>query len=234
MLKERFIKNPVGFIKRAVYKTLIGPLKYRRGNDYNAPQFWYDRFSRYRLDIKGAGDEGLSDEENKRMYEEGGRVFTDLCQKEGFDFSRIKVLEIGCGSGFYTDIFRKLGVKDYTGLDITDVLFPDLTKRYPLFKFIKRDITSDRVDGEFDLVVMIDVIQHIVTEERLSYAMDNVKRCLAPKGVFMVAPVRNVSRKHLFYVRSWSLDDMKKRFPGYTFDELIPFRSGYMLIVRKP
>ena len=143
MLKEswtKFKKHPLDFIKRALYKTIIGPLKYGEGNDYDAHKYWHDRFSKYGLSIKGAGDEGLSVQENEKMYAEAGKVFTDLCRKEGVDFQNVSVLEIGSGTGFYTQIFHDLGVKNYVGIDITDVLFPELRKKFPLFRGLRYNI----------------------------------------------------------------------------------------------
>lgn len=236
MLKDifsRFKTDPLGFIKRALYKTIIGPLKYGKGNDYAAHKYWCDRFSKYGLSLKGAGDEGLSEEENKKMYAEAAKVFTDLCLREGADFQSISVLEIGCGTGFYTHLLHNLGVKSYVGVDITDVLFPELRRKFSQFRFIKKDITSDKIEGKFDLIVMIDVIEHIVNEAKLSFAMENVKKCLSDNGIFIIAPILNTNKRHLFYLRSWSLEDIKRRFSGYVFEELISFRNSHILIIRR-
>ena len=230
---SRFKKDPLGFVKRALYKILIGPIKYGRGNDYDAHRYWRDRFSKYGLSLRGAGDDGLSEEENEKMYVKAAEVFTDLCQRESVDFQSVRVLEIGCGTGFYTQLLCDLGVKSYVGVDITDVLFPELRKKFPQFKFVRKDIASDKIEGKFNLIVMIDVIEHIVKESKLSFAMENVKKCLLDNGVFIVSPIMDVSRRHLFYVRSWSLEDIKRRFPGHIFRELVPFRNNHILIIRK-
>ena len=49
------------------------------------------------------------------------------------------------------------------------------------------DTTSDVLDGSFNVVLMIDVVEHIVEETKLDFAMQNVDRCLAPGGVFVLA-----------------------------------------------
>lgn len=176
-------------------------IKYGAGNDYDAAKYWHDRFSKYGLSLKGAGNEGISEEENEKIYAEAAKVFTDLCRKEDIDFHNVSVLEIGCGTGFYTQLLHDLGVKSYTGVDITDVLFPKLRKKFPRFKFIKKDVTSDKLEGKYDLIIMIDVIEHIVKESKLSFAMENVKNCLSHNGVFIVTPIMKVSKKQLFYLR---------------------------------
>jgi len=150
------------------------------------------------------------------------------------DFPTARVLEIGCGTGHYTGLLADLGVSNYVGLDITDVLFPELHERFPQFDFVKQDITTHRVDGKFDLIVMIDVIEHIVEDEKLSSAMEHVKDALAPSGVVVLAPVMQKARDHLFYVRFWSLEELRERFPAHLIGDPKPFRAGGILTIRKP
>ena len=227
-------RDPFGFTRRALFKAIIGPIKYRERDGYNAARYWHDRFTRYGLSPRGAGDESLSQEENSRMYEEAARVFTRVCRRKGVDFENVSVLDIGCGNGFYTGLLRDLGVADYVGIDITDVLFAELIKRFPKFSFIKKDITTDTIDGSYNLIVMIDVIEHIVTEAKLSFAMENIKNSLAANGIFAVSPIMDVSKRHLFYNRLWSFEDIQQRFTGYELPELVPFRGNQLLTIRKP
>ena len=80
---------------------------------------------------------------------------------------------------------------------------------------------------------MIRVIQHIVKESKLTFAMENVKNCLSPNGTFITSCI--VGKRHLFYVRSRSLEDIKQRFPGYIFGESVPFRNSDMLLsIKEP
>ncbi|MDD5194092.1 MAG: class I SAM-dependent methyltransferase [Candidatus Omnitrophica bacterium] len=229
----KLIKDPFGFIKRGLYKTIIAPFKYGKGNDYDAKSYWNDRFRKYDHALRGVGDEGLSEEENKKAYEEAAGVFRGLCLQENIDFNNINVLEIGCGTGFYTQILHGLGVQHYTGVDITDALFSGLAKKFSKYTFIMKDITADTIEGKFGLVVMIDVIEHIVIESKFSAAMENVKKCLSGDGIFILAPIMHESKRHLFHTRSYSSDDIKREFPGYVFSKLTPFRGSYIVSIRK-
>lgn len=226
--------DPFGFVRRAFYKLFIAPLKYRSKNGYDAQRYWRDRFEKYGLSLRGVGDEGLSEEENRKMYEEAGRNFLSLCQQEGIDFPSVSALEIGCGSGFYTGLLAEQGVGRYTGVDITDVFFPELCQRHPGFEFRRLDVTRETIAGKFDLVAMIDVIEHITDEGQLAAAFEHVKQCLAPGGLLVLAPVSARGRRSLFYVRFWELDDIKSSFHGYRFSELLPFRYSNMVAIRKP
>ena len=152
----------------------------------------------------------------------------------GLDLGRVRVLDIGCGNGFYAGLFKDAGVVDYTGVDVTDVLFPRLREAYPGFRFIRKDITSEGMGGErFDLVLMIDVIEHIVTSEKLNGALENVKGCLKEGGVFMVSPVFKSDRRLLFNVKEWARADIEPMFQGYAVDVVSGFRGADMLVVRR-
>ncbi len=230
---SRLKKDPLGFLRRVFYKLIVGPLRYRRGAGYDAERYWRDRFQKYGISFKAVGHEGLTEEENRAAYSEAARVFLDLCRDERIDRASARVLEIGCGMGFYTHFLSKAGVSDYEGLDITDVFFPSLSSDFPNYRFRKLDVTADHIDGEYDLVVMIDVTEHIVEDDKLTFAMDNLRRCLSRNGVVLLAqPSLSPSEKNLFYLRFWSLEDIKRRFSGYTFGEPVPFREGYLVSIR--
>jgi 2-polyprenyl-3-methyl-5-hydroxy-6-metoxy-1,4-benzoquinol methylase len=214
-------------------KLIVGPIRYSRGGGYDAERYWSDRFTKHGLSLRGPGNEGLTDKENSKVYEQAGREFVQLCRKEDVNFETARILEIGVGTGFYTDLVKKQGATDYLGLDITDVLFDHLAKEYPSFRFERQDIVSDQLNGKYDLIIMMDVVEHIVDKEKLSWGMENVRRCLAEDGVFVVSGIHDRTRKRLFYVHSWSPQDILRHFPGYRFSGPIPFRDNSLVIVRR-
>jgi len=227
-------RNPFALLKRVFYKFFIGPRKYGDGEGYDAQAYWGDRFRKYGDSLCGPGDEGLSEEENVAAYEAAGQQFSKLLAAECPDLTGLRVLEIGTGTGFYTGILHDMGVTNYTGLDITDAMFDTLRARHPGSTFARKDITADRVDGPYDLVVMIDVMQHIVEPDRFQFALANVRDALAPGGKFVLTPIMNTSRKYLFYVHSWNHDDVARGLEGCEFGEPVQFRTGDIMFVRKP
>jgi SAM-dependent methyltransferase len=233
-LVGQIVKDPLGVVRRFFWKTVIGPWRYVKRGRYDAESYWHDRYAKYGTSLRGAGEEGLSEEENTRRHRKDADAVLELCRQEGVDWPRARVLDVGCGNGFYAGILRELGVKRYTGVDITDVLFPRLRETYPGYEFLKGDITADAVPGEYDVVFMFFVIIHIMEQEQLDQAMRHVERCLAGRGIFLLGPLKDASERRFFYLRTWSVDDVKRRFPGYHFGAPIPFRDGYALAIRKP
>lgn len=232
---RKLMTDSIGLVRRGAYKLLVGPLRYGRGADYDAARYWSDRFERNRFALRGPGHEGMSEKDNERMYAEAGAVFKELCRQLGIGGSDQDVLEIGCGTGFFTAALRELGVETYLGIDITAVLFDELRRRHPAFRFERCDVTVEELNKEdHDLVVMIDVIEHIVTEAKFRFAMDSIRDTLRPGGRLIISPIEPRSRKRLFYIRSWSLDDVTSHFPGWTRETLVPFRNAQLVVLHRP
>lgn len=208
-------KNPLGLIIRAIDKIILAPFKYGKGKDYNAQKYWHDRFSKYGNTLTASGDEGLSEEENRCTYEQAANIITTIMYQENIEFEQIDALEIGCGTGFYTQLLYDLKVKNYVGIDITDVLFPQLKRKFSNYHFINQDITTKdfMLTQSFNLIIIIDVIEHIVNETKLAFALKNIQRYLKPDGILLISPIMSTNKKHLFYLHSWTIKDIKQHFP---------------------
>lgn len=212
----------------------LNKIKYFSIYGYNSKKYWDDRLAHYRLSLQGVGNKTLTEEENRKQYQKAGETFLSLCKKEGISFGNLKVLDIGCGTGFYTEIILRNGGKNYTGVDITDALFPRLKQKFSTFTFLKKDITQEPLPGMFDIIIMIDVTQHITTKKKFSSAMQNVKNHLKPGGIFIVTSWLKGDYKMGFYEVSRSLERYKREFEGFRFSEPIPFRGKFLFSVKNP
>lgn len=214
---------------RAFDKLCIAPRRYATGDDYDAARYWDDRFRRHGPSLSSVGHEGKSEVDNAAAYaSQAGAIFAML-EHTGAELAGARVLEIGCGNGYYAEQLRQRGVARYCGLDITDAFFPLLRKRFPGFDFVRSDITSTRFPERFDVVLMIDVIEHIVTEEKLAAALANVSAMMADDAVFVLAPVVSRGRRSLFYVRFWTEAELLRALPGCQAVE----RNGRTLLLRR-
>lgn len=231
-LLQKIKNDPFGSLTRCIFKLLIAPIKYGKNGGYDAKQYWSDRLHKYGYSLKGVGDEGLSEEENADVYAKAAEIFQNILQIENIDFHKSNVLEIGPGTGFYTQILKNLGIIHYTGVDITDALFLKLKEKFPEYTFVQHDVTEYCPEGQYDLIVMIDVIEHIVTEEKFSSAMQNIRKRLKKGGVFLVCPVMTKTQQFLFNVKMWSKQDIEALFDGFAIGQLIPYRNGNILSIK--
>ena len=242
---HKFAADPLGTAGSVWRKGVTDPLRYGAppgiggAGAYDARRYWSNRFARHAESLRGPGDEGLSDEQNRREYEAAGAQFMALCRSLPLDYAGANVLEIGPGSGYYTDLLRQLGVRRYTGLDIAGSLLPALSARFDGFAFAQADAAAlplaaregggrqgESRQGTFDLIAIIDVIEHIVERRTLAAALGGLEGLLAPGGRLLIAPLMESSGRHLFYVHFWSQADVCACLPHLRLEVLTPFRGG--------
>jgi len=207
---EKFYFRARGAIKRRLSR-ILQYCKYKNLKDYNAKLYWSDRLLKYGVSFRGVGRIDLSENANKRMYREARQAFLRLCDEHDVKFSDISMLDIGCGTGFYAKIYQENGGKKYLGVDITDVLFPMLRREFPGFEFRRLDISMENLSGKFDLVIMIDVTQHIISSRKFSHAMENVRTCLNKNGLFITTSWLSNRISNSFYEVGRSMEVYKKR-----------------------
>jgi SAM-dependent methyltransferase len=230
---DRFGAGPIDLLRRVVFKTVTGPRRYGTENGYDAQRFWADRFRKYGTGLRGSGDEGLSEAQNRLGYEQAGAVILDAMEKRGVALSSAAVLDVGCGPGFFTELLHSAGVGSYTGVDITDQLFADLRARFPDYRFEQKDVTSGGVEDTYDVVMMIDVAEHIVSTEAFDRCIANLAKAVAPGGLLLIGPLLDRGGQHLFYVRFWSTMDVLERLPSFEHLEDVPFRNGMLTAFRR-
>jgi SAM-dependent methyltransferase len=205
----------------------------RRRYEWHAKDYWERRLRHYGLDLRGVGNKSLSLNENQRMYEDAKKAFLKLCGQEQVDFSRVRVLDIGCGAGYYAKAFSEVECPCYLGIDITDVLFPYLSNTYPNYHFKQIDITKDSLEGKFDLIIMIDVTQHITSDRGFKFAMQNIRTHLEESGCIIITSWLSKTARQSHYERSRHIEDYEKQFPGWLFSYPRPFRDKFIFTVRK-
>lgn len=103
------------------------------------------------------------------------------------DLAHMRILEVGCGEGGLIAVLHEQGV-EAVGLELSPARVAIAREKNPLLRVHVGDITdpncNEVVGGDFDLVVMRDVMEHIV--ERAA-AMRNVRAVLRQGGFFYVS-----------------------------------------------
>ena len=97
------------------------------------------------------------------------------------------VLEIGCGDGFGTALVSAV-VKRLTAVDLDNRQIEQNIETNPYanrIEFITHDILRGSVDGEFDAVFSLDVLEHIENEYEFRF-MANLTASLKSDGVCMI------------------------------------------------
>jgi SAM-dependent methyltransferase len=114
------------------------------------------------------------------------RELKTLCRNFDGDF---KVLDAGCGFGQYSwYIARKFSKSCINGVDISEshiLKARDFFTRagYPGFHFETADLTRFSKPNEYDLVVSVDVMEHILEDEKV---FENFYHSLKPGGFVLI------------------------------------------------
>ncbi len=152
--------------------------------EYRPREFWEQRLSEH-FDLRGTGETGLSLAYNDACYALRREVLTRTLADRGFDPAGRTVLDVGCGSGFFTRYYLARGAR-VTGIDITAVSVEKLRARHPEATFVLGDVSEQPVAGRFDLVNAFDVLYHIVDDERWERAIRHLCDAVAPGGLLLL------------------------------------------------
>ena len=209
---------------------------------YRPREFWNDVLSES-FDLRGVGHYRLSEDDNRRMYEAKRDLISAELVRAGVTVgAETRVLEIGCGVGYWTEYLKGRGVAHYTGNDITPVSVTTLRQRYPDFEFVQGDAGEITLPpAAYDLVLMIDVTQHITDDAAFARAMRNVWQAIAPGGTFLVTYWDPGTNKML--ATRFRLNRIEKPRPlsaytavwggGSTVLNTIAFNDKHLAVVRK-
>ena len=172
---------------------------------YNPKEYWQNHLEG-NLSLSGVGFTQFGKSYNKCLYKMRKRVFERAILKYEIDVLDTKILDIGCGSGFYVDILKQKGAKHLTGIDITAISVIELSAKYPTFNFYEADITSPTLihelplkPGDFDLITAFDVLFHIVDDFEFIQAIKNVKMLCSKDGLIFITDIFPHKRPYIVF-----------------------------------
>ena len=152
-------------------------------------EYWQNRLTaNYSLD--GTGFQALGQEYNRWMYRIRKVIVRKAVKRTISKLDVKDVFDIGSGTGFYIEMWIKLGASGVIGSDITDVAVLNLRQNYPSNEFFKLDIGQEVLPDElsakkFDIISAFDVLFHITDDVRYSNAILNINHLLRKDGIFL-------------------------------------------------
>ena len=157
-----------------------------KSNYYRDPQrYWENRHAAYDGGLAGTGNASLSERNNATDYLcKWGHIKTSLLKHSQRADSCL--LDAGCGNGFFTHKFLKLGYHvtafDFTasGVHQTRALVGEDVTLY------ESAIHNFQHKKQFDIVTCIDVLFHITGDELHQKSWQNLCRLLNPGGVLLI------------------------------------------------
>jgi SAM-dependent methyltransferase len=171
--------------------------------NYDPRSFWDQRLSE-QFDLRGTGEPGLSLAYNRACYDLRRRVLAGALRDAGVDPRGRSVLDVGCGTGFFTAYYLSRGAR-VTGLDITPTSIRRLRERFPEAQFIESDVSDVSLHERYDLVNAFDVLYHITDDARWERAVTHLALAVAPQGVLLLTDVFSEPARSAEHVRARGL-----------------------------
>lgn len=122
-----------------------------------------------------------------------------------------RVLEIGCGTGLFTEMFAATGA-DVTAVDLSPVLLAKArARRLPAdrIRFLEKPFEECEADGHFDAVIGSSVLHHL----DMSRALPKIFALLKPGGCFSFA------EPNMLNPQVWAERHFRSFFPYVSPDE---------------
>ena len=132
---------------------------------FDQATYWRDRVSG-KMGLGAVGHRSLGAAYNRWIYQRRVDVLNSL-RNEAIRVDRgVRVLDLGCGSGFYESYWQSRGVMHLTGVDISAQNVATLREAYPDYRFVESDLTESTtsIEGQQDVVTLFDVLYHIVDD----------------------------------------------------------------------
>lgn len=144
---------------------------------------------------------------------------------KGCDFK--SVIDVSCGGGHLLAEFRsKYPELKLAGTEFIETAVIENSRRYPSINFLKLDITEGSLNECFDLVLCIDVLEHINDDIK---ALKNLRK-ITGKFLVIGVPIGNVSKSErlsLGHVHGYSIDELSMKVNKAGFQILRSIEWGF-------
>jgi len=160
--------------------------------------------------------------EDSHFWFLGKRFFVKTYLKKA-DFpkrKKLKILDLGCGTGGMTNFLKAFGT--VTGIEGSEVAV-DFSRKRGLNVF-KQDINEFSISGSFDLVTLFDVLYHENIKDEVEI-LKKVKKILMPGGYVLItdSALDILKSKHDEEVMG------KRRYTVKSMDDLVK-QSGFEIV----
>jgi 2-polyprenyl-3-methyl-5-hydroxy-6-metoxy-1,4-benzoquinol methylase len=202
--------------------------------------YWEDRAQRYARE--GAGLRAVCSYGMPLFYNTAIHWTQWLALRRWIHDARGKrVLDVGCGVGRWSRMMARGGA-DVTGVDLSPTMVEEARSRTSeaglTGTFIASDLAHLDLGQQFDRIIGVTVLQHILDDSNLETAIGNLALHLAPGGRMVLleaAPTREISRCDTAIFRAQTAAMYRERFEraGLKVVEVTgvdpaPFKTWYL------
>jgi len=168
---------------------------------YLPSRYWEDRAQRFAA--QGAGLAAVCSYGMPEFYNRMIHCCQRLALERWLDVTPgTRVLDVGCGVGRWSSMLARRGAR-VTGMDLSPTMINEAKRRADASgvgdrcRFLVQDLARLDTGEQFDLVIGVTVLQHILDPAALRDAVQRMSAHLAPQGRMVLleaAPARTAKR----------------------------------------
>ena len=147
--------------------------------------------------------------EDARHYGPIARHSRRIINNMTLDLNITSVLDVGCGEcSLLNSIEENHYPSSVSGIDISQKALELCKKIIPSGSFYKLDITSEKLEEKFDLIVSADVIEHLNNDQA---AIRNISEMLNPGGRLIISTLLGEMRaveRQVGHLRNYNKKDL--------------------------
>lgn len=152
---------------------------------FDATSYWRHRIARH-PGLVGTGTSFMPEAWQRSLYQAKERAYAALLGRQGVALAGARVLDFGCGTGYFEDVWAGEGAAHLAGIDVVEGSIERLARAHPDRRYLCVDLAETpegaRALGEFDLVTAIDVLYHVVDDAALARVIGALAERMAPGG----------------------------------------------------
>jgi SAM-dependent methyltransferase len=148
-------------------------------------QYWEDRARRFA--VQGEGLAAVCSYGMPEFYNRAIQLTQELALEPWLECSGKRVLDIGCGVGRWSRRMAARGAL-VTGVDLSATMVAEASRRAAAenlaarCRFLVRDISELDLGAQYDRIIGVTVLQHILDPARLECSVQALAAHLAPGG----------------------------------------------------
>ncbi|MCY6353971.1 methyltransferase domain-containing protein [Clostridium sp. ZS2-4] len=181
---------------------------------FNHKSYWNNRYN-VKFNSETSGSFGLGEIYNNYLYKSKLDVIKYLINNLFGDLKLKNILELGPGTGMFTDYFYNNKINSYLGIDISDIAANNLSRRFNNFNFKVGDISNTLDypnDGKYDMIFAANVLLHLTDKDKFEKTIHNISNSLDKDGYFInIEPITLTNEKtNSLYHSIINIKDMKE------------------------
>jgi 2-polyprenyl-3-methyl-5-hydroxy-6-metoxy-1,4-benzoquinol methylase len=146
--------------------------------------YWRDRYRENGSALAGPGHLCLDEDANRRSYEEKYRALGGMLRRQLPRLAGRALLDAGCGPGAMFALYRELGFS-ITGVDFAPEALRFAVERGAT-EVVRSDLATLRLGRRFDVVCCIDVLFHVLDDQRWRADLATLAAHVADRGCVVV------------------------------------------------